>query len=95
MSRPPSPCSFIRTIAARAQVKVPLRWTWVTRSKSSSVIFHTTLSRSTPALATRTSRRPKASTAASTRAWADSDEPTAAATAMALPPAAVISAAAA
>ena len=46
--------------ASRAQVKVPRRCTWTTVSKSSSLMFHSTRSRSTPALVTMTSRRPKA-----------------------------------
>ena len=48
MIRPPSPCSRIRIAAARAQVKVPRRWVLITTSKSSSLIFHSTRSRSTP-----------------------------------------------
>ena len=77
MMRPPSPCSRNRIAAARAHVNVPRRWVCTTRSKSSSVIFHSTLSRSTPALVTMTSRRPYASTARATSASAVSVDPTA------------------
>ena len=90
MSRPPSPCSRMRTAAARAQVNVPRRWMVMTASKSSSVIFHSTLSRRMPALVTRTSSRPNSSTARSTSRSAASVVPTGTTSATAVPPASVI-----
>ena len=83
---PPSPCSRIRTAAARAQVKVPLRWVVITASKSSSVIFHSTLSRRMPALVTRMSSRPNSSTARFTSRSAASVVPTGTTSATAVPP---------
>ena len=50
----------MRIAAARAHRNVPRRCVRTTRSKSSSVIFHSTASRSTPAFVTMTSRRPNA-----------------------------------
>ena len=64
----------------------------MTVSKSSSLIFHSTVSRSTPALVTRMSRRPKLSTAVATSFCAVSVGPTGATTATALPPSASIEA---
>ena len=58
MIRPPSPCSRMRTAAARVQVNVPRRWVVMTASKSSSVIFQSVVSRRMPALLTRMSSRP-------------------------------------
>jgi hypothetical protein len=89
MMRPPSPCSRIRTAAARVQVKVPRRWVVMTASKSSSVIFHNVVSRRMPALLTSTSSRPNSSTARSARAWAASPVPTGTTSATAVPPASV------
>ena len=86
----PSPCSRIRIAAARAQVKVPRRWVLITTSKSSSLIFHSTRSRSTPALVTITSRRPNSATARSTNCCAVPPSPTAAISVTTLPLAAVI-----
>ena len=76
MIRPPSSCARIRIAAARAQVNVPAQVRVHDVSKSSSDIFHKTLSRSTPALVTMTSRRPNSATARSTSASAASVEPT-------------------
>ncbi len=90
MIRPPSPRSRKYRAAARAQVNVPRRCTWTTVSKSSSDMFHSTLSRSTPALVTMASSRPKLVTARSTRACAASLLPTPTTSATARPPAAVI-----
>ena len=70
MMRPPCACSRMRIAAARAHRNVPRRCVRTTRSKSSSVIFHSTASRSTPAFVTMTSRRPNASTARATSASA-------------------------
>lgn len=92
---PPSPCSRMRTAAARAQVKVPLRWVVITASKSSSVIFHSTLSRRMPALVTRMSSRPNSSTARPTSRSAASLVPTGTTSATAVPPASVMDFAAA
>ncbi len=85
MIRPPSPCSRIRTAAARVQVNVPRRWVVITASNCSSVIFHSVVSRRIPALLTSTSSRPNSDTARSTRAWAASLDPTAATSATAVP----------
>ncbi len=60
----------------------------MTRSKSSSVIFSRDLSRRMPALVTRMSRRPNASTAVRTSCWAASVLPTGATAATARPPSA-------
>lgn len=59
----------------------------ITASKSSSVIFHSTLSRRMPALVTRTSSRPNSSTARFTSRSAASEVPTGTTSATALPPA--------
>ncbi len=65
----------------------------MTVSKSSSVIFQSTLSRSTPALVHMMSRRPKRSTASATSSSATAVSATEPAWATASPPAAAISSA--
>ncbi len=90
ISRPPSPCSRNRAAAARPQVNVPRRWLVTTRSKSSSVVLRSVLSRSAPALVIITSSRPNSETARATSASAISDPPTAPTSATALPPASTI-----
>lgn len=92
MIRPPSPACRMCSTASRTVVKVPRRCTLITVSKSSSLIFHSTVSRSTPALVTRMSSRPNSSTAAVTSCFAVSVGPTGAVTATARPPEAWIAA---
>jgi hypothetical protein len=93
MMRPPSPCSRRRIAAARAHTNVPRMCTAITSSKSSSLIFHSTRSRSTPALVTITSRRPKCSTASDTISCAHAVSATEPDCATACPPAPTISSA--
>ena len=92
MIRPPPPACRMCCTASRTQVNVPRRCTSTTVSKSSSVIFHNTVSRSTPALVTRMSSRPKCATAVLTSSLAVSVGPTGAVTATARPPDASIAA---
>src|SRR5438105_4670982 len=72
-------------------MKWPLRWTLMTASHSSSVMFTSTRSRRMPALLTKTCRSPKASMAALTSFCPPSQSATLSALAMASPPAALIS----
>ncbi len=81
----------MRIAAARAHVNVPRRCVWMTRSKSSSLIFHRTRSRRTPAFVTIRSRRSYSPTARATSASAVAVSPTGAISATARPPAPVIS----
>src|SRR5450759_3866066 len=62
----PWPASFITTAACRAQLNDPLRCTARTASKSSAFIFTRVRSRTIPALFTKMSSWPNASTALST-----------------------------
>src|SRR5271165_1185382 len=72
-------------------LKVPLRWTAITSSKSCSLMETSIRSRRIPALFTTTWRSPKEDTAWSTMAFAPSNELTLSVLATAWPPAAVIS----
>src|SRR5258708_18058490 len=76
---------------ALAGFTVPIRWTPSTNSKSAISILEKVLSRSTPALATRTSMRPQASMAVLTISATPASSVTEEPLAMASPPSALIS----
>ena len=76
----------MRCAAALQQLNVPLRFTSITASKSSSFMRASSPSRVMPALFTSTSTRPNASWAASMSAAASAASATLAATAMARTP---------
>src|SRR5258708_2112127 len=63
---PPPPCFTIWRAAAWPARKMPFRFTAITRSKSASSMSRNSAACTMPALATRTSRRPNALTAAAT-----------------------------
>ena len=65
---PPLPASIIAGMTARSVRQVPVRLTSMTVFHCSSESSHSRPQLSTPALATRTSRRPNCSTASATRA---------------------------
>ena len=73
MMRPPF-CSRIETDAARTTLNMPLRWTFITASHSSSVMLKIIRSRRMPATCTTMSIRPQASMTCWTiaAAWAKS-----------------------
>ena len=77
--------------AARMGAKVPRRWTRMTASHSSTVMFTSIRSRRMPALLTRTSRPPKVSTAVAISRCAPSTSETSSPLATASPPMALIS----
>jgi recombination DNA repair RAD52 pathway protein len=72
----PDFCSRIRAAASRVPFQVPLRWTWITRSKSSSDMVRIVASRVIPALLTKTSSEPNVVTAVSISAATSSAETT-------------------
>ena len=84
--------SYMMGQAKRVTYAVPRKWTSMTRSNSSRVMFLNDLSRRMPALLTTMSTVPKAATASSTMLLAPSRSDTDALLAMASPPAALISA---
>ncbi len=77
--------------AHRAGANVPRRWTLITASHSSAVMFTSMRSRRMPALLISTSRRPNDSTAVLMRRWAPSQSATLSPLATASPPIALIS----
>ena len=92
MSAPPPSCLRMTAAAARNTVKCPLRWVAITASHSSSDMLKSMRSRRIPATATTPSMRPHVSTAVAMRRSPDSILEMSSATAMASPPAFVISA---
>ncbi len=87
----PDFCSFMRAAAARNTVKVPLRWVAMTGSHSSSDMLNSIRSRRMPAGQTTPSILPNCSTAVFTIRSPPDISATESATAMAVPPAWVIS----
>ena len=84
-------CSRQYAAAQRLGANVPLRWTLMTASHSSSVMLVSIRSRRMPALLTTACRSPNVSTAVLIRRWAPSHDDTLSPLATASPPNALIS----
>src|ERR1700683_3464449 len=91
MSAPPPSCLRMTAAAARKTVKCPFRWVAMTASHSSSDMLKSIRSRKIPATATTPSMRSHFSTAVAIRRSPDSILEMSSATAIASPPALVIS----